>query len=111
MMVEKFLDMCNDIEQLASLIDRALVIHEDIAEEFIAPIRSADEKQDFKTMLTCASANNYNASIKSDIQYSLLSEAWTMAHSLVTLMVLARKEQYEKEAADTQEGANPSKGN
>lgn len=111
MLVKDFIGMCDDMEQLASLIDRAMVIHEDIAEKFVAPLHSADEKQDFKAVLTCTAANSYAASIKCDIQYGLLSEAWTLAHGFVHMLALARSEQYKQEAAsNTQEGANPAKG-
>lgn len=110
MLVKDFIGMCDDMEQLASLIDRAMVIHEDIAEKFVNPLHSADEKQDFKAVLTCTAANSHATSIKCDIQFGLLSEAWTLAHGFVHMLELARREQYKQEAASKPaEGPNPAK--
>ena len=82
MVDNNILEIRDDIAMLADMLDRATVIHDDIAQGFIAPINSADKQQDLKKVLMIATANSYNASVKCDIQETILSDAWTIAHRL-----------------------------
>ena len=111
MMVENFLDLHDDICLLACLLNRAIVLHEDIEERYIIPINKADEAHDLQKMLVCAGANSYKAKIKSELISDILAEALTLANSLVYQTGRAREEHDRAEAAtDVPEGTNPSKG-
>lgn len=112
MVKEDFLDLHDDISLLACLLDRAVVLHEDIEERYILPINKADEAHDLQKMLVCAGANSYRAKIKAELISDILAEALTMANSLVHQTLRAREEHDKTEAAsNTQEGTNPAKGN
>lgn len=111
MLVDNFLDIHDDISVLACLLDRAIVLHEDIEERYIFPINRADEAHDLQKMLVCAGANSYRAKIKSELISDILTEALTMANSLVHQTLRAREEHDRAEAAtDVPEGTNPSEG-
>ena len=111
MVKEDFLDIHDDMGLLACMIERANILHQDIEEDFILPINNADEAHDLQKMLVCAGANSYRAKIKAEIISDILTEAQTLANSLVYQTGRAREEQGKKEAAsNTQEGANPAKG-
>lgn len=111
MTVDNFLDIHDDISLLACLLDRAIVLHEDIEERYILPINRADEAHDLQKMLVCAGANSYRAKIKSELISDILTEALTMANSLVRQTLRAREEHDRAEAAtDVPEGTNPSEG-
>lgn len=110
-MVKDFLDIHDDISLLACLLDRAIVLHEDIEERYILPINKANEASDLQKMLVCTGANSYRAKIKSELISDILAEALSIANSLVYQTLRAREEHDKAEAAtDTQEGTNPSKG-
>lgn len=110
-MVKDFLDIHDDISLLACLLDRAIVLHEDIEERYILPINKADEAHDLQKMLLYAGASSYKAKIKAELISDILTEALTMANSLVHQTLRAREEHNKQEAAtDTQEGTNPAKG-
>lgn len=112
MTVDNFLDLLDDISLLTCLLDRAIVLHEDIEEGFILPINNADKARDVQKMLVCAGANSYRARIKSELISDILAEALTMANSLAHQTRRAREEHAKVEAAtDTAEKANPNEGN
>lgn len=110
-MVEDFLDFHDDISLLTCLIERASVLHQDIEEEHIIPIATADKNHDLQ-MLICAGADSHRAEIKAELISDILTEALTMANSLVRQTLRAREEHDKTKAAtDTQEGANLAKEN
>lgn len=110
-MVENFLDFHDDISLLACLLDRAIVLHEDIEERYIIPINKADEAHDLQKMLVCAGANSYKAKVKAELISDILTEALTLARSIAYQTGRAREEHDKQEAAtDTPEGTNPSEG-
>lgn len=112
MVKEDFLDLHDDISLLACLLDRAIVLHEDIEERYIIPINKADESHDLQEMLVIAGANNYRAKIKAELISDILTEAQTLANSLVYQTGRAREEQGKTEAASiAPEGTNPTKEN
>lgn len=112
MVKEDFLDLHDDISLLACLLDRAIVLHEDIEERYILPINNADEAHDLQKLLVCAGANSYKAKIKAELISDILTEAQTLANSLVYQTGRAREEHDKQEAATVApEGTNPTKGN
>ena len=111
MVKEDFLDLHDDISLLACLLDRAIVLHEDIEERYILPINNADEAHDLQKMLVCAGANSYRAKVKAELISDILTEAQTLANSLVYQTGRAREEHDKQEAAIVApEGTNPTKG-
>lgn len=111
MTVERILDFHDDISLLACMIERATILHQDIEENFILPLNNADKAHDLQKMLVCAGANSYKSKIKAELISDILTEAQTLANSLVYQTGRAREEHDKTEAAsNTQEGANPAKG-
>ena len=111
-MVNNFLDIHDDMGLLACMIERATILHQDIEEDFIIQINNADEAHDLQKMLVCAGANSYKAKIKAELISDILTEAQTLANSLVYQTGRAREEQGKQEAATiAPEGTNPTKGN
>lgn len=102
-----FLDLHDDISLLACFIERANILHQDIEEDFLLPLYNANEAKDFQSMLVCAGTNSYKAKIKAELIDDILSEAITMANSLVYQTLRAREEHNKTEAAtDSTEGNN-----
>lgn len=112
MTVDNFLDIHDDMGLLACLIERANILHQDIEEGYILPINNADKAGDVQKLLVCAGANSYRAKVKAELISDILTEALTLANSLVYQTGRAREEQGKKEAATVApEGTNPTKGN